>query len=67
MANLFDRMERALAEEGTVPIELAAEFLTALPRAEREAWLRAALDVVLRGRETVENLPDHHADECGEE
>jgi len=63
MADVFDRMDRALADEGAVPIELAAEFLAALPRAEREAWLRAALDVVLRRRGRVENVPDHRLDE----
>jgi hypothetical protein len=60
--DVFDRMDRALAESDTVPLELAAEFLATLPRAEREAWLRTALDFVLGRRGIAEDVPDQDVD-----
>jgi hypothetical protein len=56
-------MDRALAEGDTVSVELAAEFLAALPRAEREAWLRTALDIALGRRPIGEDVRDQDIDE----
>ena len=61
--DLFNRMDRALADGATVSVELAAEFLAALPGAEREAWLRTALDIALGRRPIGEDVRDQDIDE----
>lgn len=43
-----DEVDALLAADEEVPVELAAELMTALPRDERERWLRILARIAWR-------------------
>jgi hypothetical protein len=51
---IVDEVERLLLAEEPVPTELAADLLAAMPRAERERWLRVLVEA------TWEPEPEPH-------
>lgn len=42
---IVDKVERLLLAEEPVPTELAVDLLVAMPRAERERWLRLLVEM----------------------
>lgn len=42
---IVDEVERLLLAEEPVPTELAVDLLVAMPRAERERWLRLLVEM----------------------
>jgi hypothetical protein len=45
---LVDEIGRRLAAEEEVPLNMAANLLAAMPRAERERWLRTLVELAWR-------------------
>ncbi|GJF06705.1 hypothetical protein [Pseudonocardia sp. D17] len=45
---LVDEIDRRLAADEEVPLNMAANLLAAMPRAERERWLRTLVELAWR-------------------
>lgn len=48
---LVDEVDRLLAADEPVPPDLAADLVAALPRHERERWLRLMVEIAWRPRD----------------
>jgi hypothetical protein len=51
LAELVDRVDGLLRRDEPVPRELAVDLLVAMPRPEREPWLRTLIELAWRPNE----------------